>query len=161
MVKNKTQSDREILCSFSSFIKVFVAPPHAWCICPAEGRVRFWRQTVVSLKRRLIAAPMKVDRSFTLCPRKLLRFRRACKRLPKLKKPLPTPAILPVAKATVAEKAGGLKLEQLGLAAMPLRKDGSVVDWGAQVVGAWRTSEQDALRVLDDFLQIGEGFGGI
>lgn len=149
------------LFASSSFITEFRAPSMLGASARAEGRVSFWRQTAVSLKRRLIAAPIKVDSSFTLYPRKLFHFRRACKRLPKLKKPLPTPATLPVAKATVAEKAGGLKLEQLRLAAMPLRKDGTVIDWGTQVVAAWRTSEQDALRVLDDFLQIGEGFGGI
>jgi hypothetical protein len=43
----------------------------------------------------------------------------------------------------------------LGLAAMPRRQDGSVIDWGTGVMSAWKASERDALSALDDFLEIG------
>lgn len=87
-------------------------------------------------------------------------MRRACQRLPKLKQPLPPPEALPVAPspleaAEAHRAAGSLRLGDLGLAAMPRRRDGSVVDWGASILVAWRPSEEDALAALDDFLQAG------
>lgn len=87
-------------------------------------------------------------------------MRRACQRLPKLKQPLPPPEALPVAPspreaAEARRAAGSLRLGDLGLAAMPRRRDGSVVDWGASILAAWRPSEEDALAALDDFLQAG------
>ena len=84
--------------------------------------------------------------------------RRACKRLPKLRKPLPAPAALPVAEDAAAGRAGGLQLQELGLAAMPVRRDGTVVDWGSGIMAAWRPSEQDGIHVLDDFLEAGAAF---
>ena len=80
---------------------------------------------------------------------------RACRRLPKLRKPLPAPEALPVAKSPPATAAQGEALDQLGLAAMPRRRDGSVIDWGTGVMSAWKPSERDALSALDDFLEIG------
>ena len=80
---------------------------------------------------------------------------RACRRLPKLRKPLPAPETLPVAQLPPATAARGEALEQLGLAAMPRRQDGSVIDWGTGVMSAWKASERDALSALDDFLEIG------
>lgn len=62
-----------------------------------------------------------------------------------------------VQEATEARRtAGSMALEDLGLAAMPRRKDGSVVDWGAPILAAWRPSEAAALSALDDFLQSGD-----
>lgn len=41
------------------------------------------------------------------------------------------------------------------LQAMPQRKDGCVVDWGAGLMAAWQPSEGGALSALEDFLEIG------
>lgn len=82
-------------------------------------------------------------------------YYRACRRLPKLRKPLPAPEALPVAESPPAAAASGEALKHLGLAAMPRRRDGSVIDWGTGVMSAWQPSERDALAALDDFLEIG------
>ena len=63
--------------------------------------------------------------------------RRACERLSAPPKPLPALQRVPVAD----EAPQGLSLDELGLAAMPTRVDGSVVDWAAGIRGAWDISE--------------------
>lgn len=50
----------------------------------------------------------------------------------------------------VADEAlQGLALDELGLAPMPTRADGSVVDWAAGIRGAWDISEA-VWRSADD-----------
>lgn len=88
-------------------------------------------------------------------------FDRACSRLKKPGKPLPPPSSKDVptagqrAFADVCSRAGACQLTDLGLAAMPVAADGHIVDWGAGVIAAWRTSEADALSILEEFLQAG------
>ncbi len=81
---------------------------------------------------------------------------RACETLPKLPSPLPPPGKLPVADDHPAERCGGVALEALGLACMPARADGTVVDWGTPLMAAWRCTEAAAIEALDEFLDIGE-----
>ena len=80
---------------------------------------------------------------------------RACEKLPKLPTPSPPPAKLPVANADMAERCGDVAREALGLARMPVRADGTVVDWGSPLMTAWRCSEAAAIQALDEFLDIG------
>ena len=51
--------------------------------------------------------------------------------------------------------AACVPLESLGLARMPVRVDGTVIDWGASVRAAWRNSEADALAAVDVFIRSG------
>ncbi|KAK9843470.1 hypothetical protein WJX81_004296 [Elliptochloris bilobata] len=81
----------------------------------------------------------------------LMPFVRACDRLPAPPKPLPVPLRVPVA----ASAPEGLSLDELGLAPMPLRADGTAVDWAAGIRGAWDISEAGALRQMDVFLDAG------
>lgn len=88
---------------------------------------------------------------------------RACSRLGKPQKPLPSPSKEDVPTAErraftdVCSRAGACQLSDLGLAAMPVTADNRVVDWGSPVIAAWRTSEADALAALEQFLQAGAG----
>jgi hypothetical protein len=79
-------------------------------------------------------------------------LRRACTKLGPIGRPLPKPKQLPVADASVVTACKGRPLEELGLARMPVRSDGSVVDWGALVLRAWQCSEEVALSTLRSFL---------
>ena len=83
-------------------------------------------------------------------------LRRACEKLPKLSAPLQPPVKLPVADAALTERCGGVPLEALGLARMPVSRDGAAVDWGSPLMAAWRCSEAAAIQALDEFLDIGE-----
>jgi len=85
-------------------------------------------------------------------------LRRACEKLPKLSAPLPPPAKLPVSDVAPAERCGGVALEALGLARMPVRADGAAVDWGSPLMAAWRCTEDAAIQALDEFLDIGKSF---
>ncbi|RVE71891.1 hypothetical protein OJAV_G00056560 [Oryzias javanicus] len=58
---------------------------------------------------------------------------------------LPTPACWPQ----------GVPLEALGLARMPRRKDGKIIDWAANIRKSWDFSEDGAHARLDDFLRDG------
>ncbi|KAG9336928.1 hypothetical protein JZ751_030041 [Albula glossodonta] len=49
----------------------------------------------------------------------------------------------------------GCALSQLGLARMPRRKDGTVVDWAANIRSSWDFSEDGAQARLDAFFQDG------
>ncbi|KAF6735023.1 Deoxyribodipyrimidine photo-lyase [Oryzias melastigma] len=58
---------------------------------------------------------------------------------------LPTPACWPQ----------GVPLEALGLARMPRRKDGTIIDWAANIRTSWDFSEDGAHARLDAFLRDG------
>ncbi|CAG5958100.1 unnamed protein product [Menidia menidia] len=58
---------------------------------------------------------------------------------------LPTPTLWPQ----------GASLESLGLARMPRRKDGTIVDWAANIRKSWDFSEDGAHARLDAFLHDG------
>ena len=53
----------------------------------------------------------------------------------------------------------GCELAELSLARMPVRADGSIVDWKASIERDWAISEAGALALLDDFLSNGTGCG--
>ncbi|XP_030646307.1 uncharacterized protein LOC115826567 [Chanos chanos] len=65
--------------------------------------------------------------------------------------PLDAPGALPVPSVWPQ----GCPLTALGLARMPRRKDGTVVDWAANIREAWDFSEDGAQARLDAFLQDG------
>ncbi|XP_013858918.1 deoxyribodipyrimidine photo-lyase isoform X2 [Austrofundulus limnaeus] len=65
--------------------------------------------------------------------------------------PLDAPATLP----TPARWPQGVPLESLDLARMPRRKDGTIVDWAANIRQAWDFSEAGAHARLDAFLHNG------
>ena len=81
---------------------------------------------------------------------------RACDRLPALPKPLPTPEKLPVA-GTPPAVAGEpvLALADLRMVELPVRADGTVVDWAAPILAAWDISEAAALAIMEQFLAEG------
>uniref|UniRef100_A0A3Q3W3J7 Photolyase/cryptochrome alpha/beta domain-containing protein n=1 Tax=Mola mola TaxID=94237 RepID=A0A3Q3W3J7_MOLML len=58
---------------------------------------------------------------------------------------LPTPAIWPQ----------GVSLDMLGLARMPIRKDGTTIDWAANIRKSWDFSEEGAHARLEAFLRDG------
>lgn len=48
-----------------------------------------------------------------------------------------------------------MDLRELGLSRMPLRADGTAIDWAAPIRSAWDFSEGAALRTLREFLADG------
>lgn len=57
----------------------------------------------------------------------------------------------------VPGRCGGVSLADLGLARMPVRRDGTVVDWGAPIRRAWGAcSEEEALQMMEGFIAVGE-----
>ncbi|XP_071356744.1 deoxyribodipyrimidine photo-lyase isoform X2 [Trachinotus anak] len=65
--------------------------------------------------------------------------------------PLDPPASLP----TPAHWPQGVSLDTLGLARMPRRKDGTLIDWAANIRKSWDFSEEGAHAQLEAFLQDG------
>ncbi|XP_028306298.1 uncharacterized protein LOC114465469 [Gouania willdenowi] len=65
--------------------------------------------------------------------------------------PLDPPASLP----TPSSWPQGVPLDTLGLARMPRRKDGSVIDWAANIRTSWDFSEDGAHSRLEAFLHDG------
>ncbi|XP_061578642.1 deoxyribodipyrimidine photo-lyase [Cololabis saira] len=65
--------------------------------------------------------------------------------------PLEAPASLP----TPANWPQGVPLDTLGLARMPRRKDGTVINWAANIHKSWDFSEEGAHARLNDFLHDG------
>lgn len=83
-------------------------------------------------------------------------LRRACERLPPLPKPLATPERLPVADAPpVIDGEPALALADLRMVELPVRRDGTVVDWAAPILAAWDISEGAALAIMEQFLAEG------
>jgi len=62
--------------------------------------------------------------------------------------PAPEPGFLEVPQNTLT----GESLQALGFAQMPLRGDGTIMDWGAPILEAWDISEDAALATLRCFL---------
>eukprot|EP00927_Polykrikos_kofoidii_P076852 TRINITY_DN73878_c0_g1_i1.p1 TRINITY_DN73878_c0_g1~~TRINITY_DN73878_c0_g1_i1.p1 ORF type:complete len:757 (-),score=96.61 TRINITY_DN73878_c0_g1_i1:468-2738(-) len=85
----------------------------------------------------------------------LVPFLFACNSQPNPPKPQPIPAQLPPQTQEVAIPSAGL--DALGLSRMPVRKDGSVLDWGAPILASWDISESAALSALRSFLAPGGG----
>jgi hypothetical protein len=82
---------------------------------------------------------------------------RACDKLGPLPQPLPTPERLPVADAPPAIAGEPrLALSDLHMVDLPIRPDGSVVDWTAPILAAWDISEAAALAIMAQFLAEGE-----
>ncbi|XP_056138471.1 deoxyribodipyrimidine photo-lyase [Lampris incognitus] len=65
--------------------------------------------------------------------------------------PLDPPVSLP----TPSHWPQGVPLEMLGLARMPRRKDGTVIDWAANIRSSWDFSEEGAHARLEAFLHDG------
>ncbi|XP_059916089.1 deoxyribodipyrimidine photo-lyase [Gadus macrocephalus] len=61
----------------------------------------------------------------------------------------------PVSMPTPSQWPPGDPLDALGLARMPRRKDGTVIDWAANIRASWDFSEQGAHARLEAFLQDG------
>ncbi|XP_049429831.1 deoxyribodipyrimidine photo-lyase [Epinephelus fuscoguttatus] len=80
-------------------------------------------------------------------------FMTCCKENPGsgLGAPLDPPASLP----TPAHWPQGVSLDTLGLARMPRRKDGTVIDWAANIRKSWDFSEEGACARLEAFLNDG------
>nr|QDO16412.1 CPD photolyase [Lingulodinium polyedra] len=82
-------------------------------------------------------------------------FHHACMGQP----PVPWPTSEPAALETPRVVLRSEGLDALGLARMPVRADGSVLDWGVPILTAWDISEEGALAVLRRFLAPGGGLG--
>ncbi|XP_068115684.1 deoxyribodipyrimidine photo-lyase-like [Hyperolius riggenbachi] len=80
-------------------------------------------------------------------------FLSCCKRNPSsaIGTPLDAPRSLPLPSCW----PDSLELNRLGLAKMPRRKDGTVVDWAATIRKSWDFSEDGAYTCLENFLQDG------
>ncbi|CAL8358782.1 unnamed protein product [Lota lota] len=61
----------------------------------------------------------------------------------------------PISIPTPSHWPPGAPLDALGLACMPRRKDGTVIDWAANIRTSWDFSEQGAHARLEAFLQDG------
>eukprot|EP00927_Polykrikos_kofoidii_P061037 TRINITY_DN55929_c0_g1_i1.p1 TRINITY_DN55929_c0_g1~~TRINITY_DN55929_c0_g1_i1.p1 ORF type:complete len:776 (-),score=112.48 TRINITY_DN55929_c0_g1_i1:168-2495(-) len=83
-------------------------------------------------------------------------FHHACSSRKAPPRPLPEPRALTIPKA--AGILSSLGLDSLGLARMPLRPNGSVVDWGSPILAEWDISEAAALAKVKDFFRPGGGF---
>lgn len=87
----------------------------------------------------------------------LMPFVRACQSLG------PPPSCLPAPTAATASAPASwpttLALDELTLASMPRRKDGSVVDWGVGIRARWTAGEEAALEAADRFVA-GAGLAG-
>jgi len=71
--------------------------------------------------------------------------------------PVPRPAPAPPSLTAPCKALGSEGLAALGFARMPLRKDGSVLDWGKQILESWDISEEAGLSTLRAFLAPGGG----
>jgi hypothetical protein len=80
---------------------------------------------------------------------------RACDQLKPLGKPLPAPRSLPVAKRAPQVSGTLDAAADLRLVEMPVRPDGSVVDWASSIRAAWDISESAALALTEQFLSEG------
>lgn len=69
--------------------------------------------------------------------------------------PLGAPLDPPVAFPRPTHWPQGLSLDMLGLARMPRRKDGTTIDWAANIRKSWDFSEEGAHARLEAFLQDG------
>ncbi|XP_037538786.1 deoxyribodipyrimidine photo-lyase [Nematolebias whitei] len=69
--------------------------------------------------------------------------------------PMGVPLDPPVSLPTPAHWPQGIPLDSLSLARMPRRKDGTVVDWAANIQKSWDFSEAGAHARLDAFLRDG------
>ncbi|KAL6106840.1 uncharacterized protein ACO6RY_10610 [Pungitius sinensis] len=80
-------------------------------------------------------------------------FMNCCRQNPgsALGAPLDSPASLP----TPAHWPVGVSLDALGLARMPRRKDGTTIDWAANIRKSWDFSEEGASARLEAFLNDG------
>ncbi|XP_054475489.1 deoxyribodipyrimidine photo-lyase [Anoplopoma fimbria] len=80
-------------------------------------------------------------------------FMNCCKQNPgsALGAPLDPPVSLP----TTAHWPQGVSLGTLGLARMPRRKDGTTIDWAANIRESWDFSEEGACARLETFLNDG------
>mmetsp|Transcript_10996 Transcript_10996/g.25117 ORF Transcript_10996/g.25117 Transcript_10996/m.25117 type:complete len:773 (+) Transcript_10996:196-2514(+) len=81
-------------------------------------------------------------------------FHSACSACGQPPKPVQAPNHLTAGSLNI----GSVALSSLGFARMPVRKDGTVVDWGSPILDAWSISEDAALSTLRQFLQRGGGF---
>ncbi|XP_072291551.1 deoxyribodipyrimidine photo-lyase [Eucyclogobius newberryi] len=80
-------------------------------------------------------------------------FMNCCKQNPG--PPLGAPLDPPVSLPTPSHWPSGLSLDALELARMPRRKDGTIIDWAANIRKSWDFSEEGAHAQLDAFLQDG------
>mmetsp|Transcript_15886 Transcript_15886/g.29027 ORF Transcript_15886/g.29027 Transcript_15886/m.29027 type:complete len:737 (-) Transcript_15886:52-2262(-) len=81
-------------------------------------------------------------------------FHSACQSAGQPPKPVATPHSLHPGKRQLFTEG----LSALGFARMPVREDGSTVDWGAPILEAWSICEEVALAMLHRFLAPGGGF---
>lgn len=79
----------------------------------------------------------------------LVPFLFACNSQPAPARPQAAPAALPGCGSTLRSHVG---LEGLGLCKLPLRPDGSVLDWGADIVKEWDITETAAYTAWRKFL---------
>mmetsp|Transcript_29103 Transcript_29103/g.68840 ORF Transcript_29103/g.68840 Transcript_29103/m.68840 type:complete len:739 (+) Transcript_29103:45-2261(+) len=82
-------------------------------------------------------------------------FHHACMAQPPVQRPTPEPPTLIPSTSALADEG----LDSLGFARMPVRSDGSVLDWGAPILAEWDISEEAALARLRQFLARGGGIG--
>jgi deoxyribodipyrimidine photolyase len=85
----------------------------------------------------------------------LVPFLFACNSQPAPHKPQQEPATLLRGQSTRISTHVGLA--GLGICKLPIRRDGSTVDWGASIVKSWQISEEGARAALDRFLAEGGG----
>eukprot|EP00931_Biecheleriopsis_adriatica_P039684 TRINITY_DN22686_c0_g1_i2.p1 TRINITY_DN22686_c0_g1~~TRINITY_DN22686_c0_g1_i2.p1 ORF type:complete len:718 (+),score=109.97 TRINITY_DN22686_c0_g1_i2:43-2196(+) len=138
------------------------------CACEPDGP--FGRETDARVRRTLESAGIKMSNfnSFLLQDIKDVRldmgtyrghfgtltpFHHACMSRPPVPRPLPEPPALERPRRQLRDDG----LDTLGFARMPLRRDGSVLDWGAPILEAWSISEEAALATMRSFLAPGGG----
>eukprot|EP00930_Biecheleria_cincta_P069625 TRINITY_DN57346_c0_g1_i1.p1 TRINITY_DN57346_c0_g1~~TRINITY_DN57346_c0_g1_i1.p1 ORF type:complete len:746 (+),score=117.11 TRINITY_DN57346_c0_g1_i1:74-2311(+) len=80
-------------------------------------------------------------------------FHHACMSQPPVERPTAEPAALQRMDRAIGDEG----LDALGFARMPVRRDGSVLDWGAPIQAAWDISEAAGLATLRQFLERGGG----
>ena len=77
-------------------------------------------------------------------------FMKACDELPPPRTPHPAPRAL---RAPHPWPSGSFGVERLRLDRMPVRRDGTVVDWGAPICAAWNMTEDGAQWALTRSVQ--------
>jgi deoxyribodipyrimidine photolyase len=85
----------------------------------------------------------------------LVPFLFACNAQPQPPKPQGAPATLP--RADIEEVSCNVGLHGLGLCRLPVRKDGSVLNWAAPIVKEWKITEEAGYAALRAFLALGGG----